>query len=374
MKRNGKKGIVKKPPFDIERNSGKSLSGQVEDGLRNAIACGYYREGDLLPSIDEIGNWLKVSRIIVRRVVRRLADEGLVIPRRHIGTLVSPKGMKIWRGHVILLIPDVAGAYYANIFADTFREKLSAAGYSFTRITMAKRANGQFDFAQLDAELNRHVDLTVLFHGAIGIERHLSRAMAPFAVVGGAKGKMRQSPMCVGHVLRPRSAALPDLLLHCSSRDVKRVLQIGWDQDDARITAGINPKGIAFDRWIISPASGAVHPEDVQRGAMKAVSERLAGGRGWLPDVLFLSDDVLANGVLMALLANGVRIPEDVRVVTWAHRGNGPVFVKSLTRMEMDSEAHGGIVADCAISYLRGRGFPEGIELRPTYIKGESFP
>ena len=92
MKKSSKKDIVKNPPFDIDRNSGNSLSDQIVDGFRNAISCGYYREGDMLPSIDEIGKSLRLSRIIVRRVIRRLADEGLIVPRRHIGTFVSPKG------------------------------------------------------------------------------------------------------------------------------------------------------------------------------------------------------------------------------------------------------------------------------------------
>ncbi len=368
-----KRSDIRKPPFRIDRNSSVSLSDQIEDGFRQAILCGYYREGDILPPLDEIVRRFNVSRIIPRRALRRLAEQGLVVPRRHIGTIVTPKGVKIWRGHVILLIPDVTGAYYANAFADAFRAKLSEAGYSFTRITMAKRENGRYDLSPLTAEFNRHVVLTVLLHGSPEIERHLSRLKVPFVIVGG-KGGARRSGNCVGQVLRLRAAAIPDLLLHCRSADKKRVLQIGWDADDAAMTADIHPKGIVFDRWIIAAKDAPAHPEEVQRGALEAVSKRLAAGRDWLPDVLFLSDDVLASGVLMALLANGIRVPEDVCVATWAHKGSGPVFVTSLTRMEMDPETHGRKVADCALSYLRGRGFPEGIELRPTYLKGESFP
>ena len=116
-----KRSDIRKPPFRIDRNSSVSLSDQIEDGFRQAILCGYYREGDILPPLDEIVRRFNVSRIIPRRALRRLAEQGLVVPRRHIGTIVTPKGVKIWRGHVILLIPDVTGAYYANAFADAFR-------------------------------------------------------------------------------------------------------------------------------------------------------------------------------------------------------------------------------------------------------------
>ena len=46
--------------------------------------------------------------------------------------------------------------------------------------------------------------------------------------------------------------------------------------------------------------------------------------------MLYLADDYLAMGVMTALLAHGIRIPEDVRVVVWANKGGGcgPVFTK----------------------------------------------
>ena len=50
-----------------------------------------------------------------------------------------------------------------------------------------------------------------------------------------------------------------------------------------------------------------------------------AGGRGWLPDVLFFVDDYIASGAMVALLHEGVRIPEDVRVASLYNKGLGPV-------------------------------------------------
>ncbi|MBQ6246331.1 MAG: substrate-binding domain-containing protein [Kiritimatiellae bacterium] len=63
----------------------------------------------------------------------------------------------------------------------------------------------------------------------------------------------------------------------------------------------------------------------VQR-ATDEFAARLAKGRKWLPDLLFFRDDHLATGALVALSVAGVRIPEDVRVVTWANRDLGPAF------------------------------------------------
>ena len=91
--------------------------------------------------------------------------------------------------------------------------------------------------------------------------------------------------------------------------------------------------------------------------------------------ILYLGDDYIASGAVAALLAAGVRIPEDVRVVTWANKGSGcgPVFVKPFTRIEIDTVTHGGMVAECVLSYLRRGTFPDGSVIGPEYIRGETF-
>ena len=100
----------------------------------------------------------------------------------------------------------------------------------------------------------------------------------------------------------------------------------------------------------------------------------IAKGKDWLPDLLFFADDVQASGALMALQHHGVRIPEDVKVVTWANHGLGPVFWKSLARMEMDPYAHGATIAQYVLSFLRGHGLPDDAAIGPRYIDGDTFP
>ena len=58
--------------------------------------------------------------------------------------------------------------------------------------------------------------------------------------------------------------------------------------------------------------------------------KRLSSRRPALPDLFFFLDDYVAKGALMALAASGVRIPEGVKVIVFANKGNGPVYVKDL--------------------------------------------
>lgn len=80
-----------------------------------------------------------------------------------------------------------------------------------------------------------------------------------------------------------------------------------------------------------------------------------------------------AAGALQAMLLAGVRIPEDVAVVTWANRWEGPIFIKPLTRMEMDAIADGELLARGVLEFLSKGTFPESAEVGPSYIRGETF-
>ena len=48
-------------PFKVERTAAGSLSKQMTDGLREAIVSGFYKQGDVLPTILEWSNLLGVS-------------------------------------------------------------------------------------------------------------------------------------------------------------------------------------------------------------------------------------------------------------------------------------------------------------------------
>ncbi len=104
--------------------------------------------------------------------------------------------------------------------------------------------------------------------------------------------------------------------------------------------------------------------------AMTALLRRLVGR---LPDVLLFTDDHLAQGAVLALMEHGVRVPEDVRVVTHSNRGLGPFWTKPFTRLEMDPVAHGAKIADAILAYLRTRRLPAGIVLGSEWTSGETF-
>ena len=113
-------------------------------------------------------------------------------------------------------------------------------------------------------------------------------------------------------------------------------------------------------RWSPFSASPCVEFERIDSGA--------------LPDLLFFADDYVALGAFAALHARGITCPKDVKVVTFANKGLGPVGAVSYSRMEVDPVAHGRLVAEQLLRYLGGEKIRRNILLEPDYIVGESFP
>ena len=93
---------------------------------------------------------------------------------------------------------------------------------------------------------------------------------------------------------------------------------------------------------------------------------------GYRPDLIVFLDDYIARGALLAMAAVGIRIPEDVQVVTMANKGLGPVWLKPLTQFEVDSAAEAEILSDLVRDCLSDHGRQHTATTSTTFIVGET--
>ncbi len=358
-------------PFSVNRSEGRDLTSQMADGLRRAIVGGYYKAGQALPTLEEFSSGLGVSMNVARAAMRKLAQEGLILPRRHVGSVVQQLGAKKRRGHV-LIVQDGTASSHTNVLVGEARATLSRLGYLVSTVVVFKDADGRYDMQPLEVELRNTVNLSILVKNRPAIERVLVRSGIPFMAYGGRRCR---SANFVGQV-RIETLPLENTVRECVSHGISRVLIVcAWLSYDS-ILPLFTKAHIAAEEWRIDCAARENSDEIVQRSGLEAFTERFRReGRGWLPELLiFPDDDFLAAGCLMALLADGVRVPEDVRVVTLANKGIGPVFVKPLTRFEIDPRLFGAQIAQYACNYLNGQGIPEDAAVFPVYVSGDTFP
>ncbi len=150
--------------FEIDKLMAKSLTKQICDGYRAAIADGRLAGGERFPTCREICDAFGVSMIVSAAVVKQLGREGLIRSRPHSGSFVVPQKTMAWRDTVLFV--NTGGTISANvgILAATLRERLVVAGFLFSSIDMPSRFIGQADVALLSAALALRPKLVVLLH------------------------------------------------------------------------------------------------------------------------------------------------------------------------------------------------------------------
>jgi len=80
--------------LDIKPKKTAKLADQLHDQLLDWIIAGVLKEGDKIPSENELCKSFKVSRPVVREAMLKLQDEDLVVTKKGIGTFVLHSPLK----------------------------------------------------------------------------------------------------------------------------------------------------------------------------------------------------------------------------------------------------------------------------------------
>ncbi len=356
-------------PFMIDRSQRHSLTAQVEQGLRHAILSGAVAAGEGLPTLLEMAAQLGVSEIVVRRAVRRLSAEGLVKGRPRSGFLVCDTRRRPWRATVLYLHWSGPEMYYHSVLSATVGERLQNERVLMLQALLTA-ADAMREFAKVQTLLDTQPPtLVVLEGGADWLDRHLEQRRIPFLHMT----YDAPSPLAAGHILLCGEAAMAAVAEHCRRCGVRTALLAMANGPSVSLPARLAAAGIEVETLPLEQAPELPSPAAVETGALRAF-ERWLAARPKLPDLIYFGDDFAARGGLQALATRGVRIPEDVQVVSWANRGLGPVFAKPLTRVEMDPMRHGEQVAEAILRQLdRDDDGPSApTRLEPEFVVGET--
>lgn len=360
----------KTPPFLLQSGDGRPLVRQMTDGIREAVAGGYYRPGDRLPDYRALATELGVSPFVTKQAVRRLALEGILEARPSRGTFVRGLRGKSWRGHVVFVRMENAVNPFLAAVANELRVRLNRADYLFSQATVVEApGSGDCDFSLLDAVLSRSVDLVVARCSRKEVFRHLSARRVPFAAVADLAAPPQGA---IGLTRLDYGAAVPDFFEACRARGVSRVcvcrlagLRRHAPLPRLRSTGGIHVRTVALSPDV--PGGG------IERAGYDGFARLIASPRFDRRALHFFSDDNLARGAFLAIAEAGMRVPDDLRVATWANAGIGPFHPRDLSRMEMDPAAAGAILAAAALEFLSQGRYPVSTSIGPAWRAGATM-
>ena len=354
-------------PFRVDRNLGVDLVEQIVGGVSLAVGSGALARGATLPGIRCMAKELLVSEIVVRRAVKELCRQGVIQARPRVGLTVCGGSKRSWRGVVAGILPaHDAGMYYANVLEGTIASMLMKSGWLFARMEWPDSSKGAgTDVAGLLRCLSP--SLVVALFPSPAMLHALDMSGLPFVQVW-TKKKSRKARMCI----RPcADVALSKLAATFAAHGVRKVLSVCQHVSGIECTTALKNAGFSIRKMCISPLDGYAQPECVQRAALEAFDRVLSKGPLDADAVVF-NDDYLTAGALTAFDRHGVRVPEDIRLATTSNRGLGPVYLRKLTRIEVDPIRHGQEIADSLLKMLDGKECAREMSIAATLEEGET--
>ena len=351
----------------------RCLSEKIAEALRQELRFGCHRAGAPLPSVDALRQRFGAGEYAVRHALHRLRDEGLISLKQRMGAVVTEKNVCAWKGRVALVTVDASASYFRQKLAIQLAWRFCEAGWSFEPIFIACGQDGSLDLAPLRRYAANGLDFAILITDQAQVAEECDSLSVPYIALN---GYTRNYPNACAVVRESFRQCFSDLIRALRERKVKTLLEFDIERlmdrsfKNQLFEAGIDVRRVLckWDNrscWTLS---------DVKRCGYRAVADFFAEERhrAHPPDVILFDDDYMASGGIVALLECGLRMPKDVKVVTYANRGNEPVAGVTLARVEADPVSYGDSVAAYVLNLLAGRrASPPRILWR--FIPGDSL-
>jgi DNA-binding LacI/PurR family transcriptional regulator len=249
-------------------------------------------------------------------------------------------------GLIALAVPEIKLPYFAEL-ADQVVTQAKPHGWT----VLIEQTRGERDAERVVAEgITSHlVDgliVSLLALTARDIERRRDRT--PLVLLG---ERLTEAP--IDHVSIDNVAAARLATEHLIGLGRRRIAAIGAQPHVRSGTASfrlqgyreaLRQAGLRYDRTLVAPAARYHRLDGAE--AMARLLDAAAP-----PDAVFCFNDTLALGALRALLARGVRVPEDVAVVGFDDIEEARFATPSLTTIAPDKRG----IAELALGLLDTR-------------------
>lgn len=349
--------------FQVDRTKPECLTNQISSDILRAIETGGCAGGDLLPSIRALSARLGVSQIVVRRCYDHLVSEGRIVARKGVGYAVVAGRKPIWCGHVLLVGFGFGENYMSNAISAVLRQRLIENHFLVTDINVEKTYGRGAVSQVLSLALRQTYDLIVSLDDAPRTVAALAKAKTPVLLLYN-RGKPHAANLLP--VRFRDEAAIEALVGDCLRRKVRSVVQVSFNPTFADARKALRSAGIKVVEARLMPTTSRHSVEQTMKDTARLFERRFATGE--LPDLFYCNDDYVAMAAVMTLMKRGVRIPEDVRIVSWFNVGQGPVLPVPFARVAFDGYAAGEQLFEMAMSVLKS-DVPTLSDVKTVYVK-----
>ena len=349
-----------------------NLSDEIAGALRDELIGGRWSAGVALPSVDDLRERFGAGEYAVRRALKALRDEGVITLRQRVGAVAADKFARAWKGTAAFVYVGANGSYYPAMLAQQLTRRFEEAGWRMVPIFLVVKKDGSIDYSLLRRHLANGLAFAVGAFARYEISDLISSAGVPHVVLD---GYTRNFPKASGVVRHEARHCYDELICALKARCAKTILEFDYDRlMDRSFKNQLFAAGFNVRRVMYKFEGDGVGLCAVREAGYRTVSDFFADERNRrnLPDVILFDDDYFASGGIVALLEAGLRMPEDVGVVSFMNKGNELVAGKKITGIGCDPVADGDIVAAYALKILAGKR-PAPPRFPMCFFPGESL-
>lgn len=332
---------LEKPMLD--RDAPLPLYRQVEEWLRNQIARGVWKTGDILPSVKSLCEQLDgINHLTVRQAMKGLVREGLLYSIQGRGTFVSEREIKPLR--IALVLPNLDDEFTREI-AHGVQEVLDGERLSCedggatlpcaTTVVLDSRRNAQKEDDNIGALEDMALDGAVIFPLAFGriAERLLQLKLDrfPFVLVDGAVPGLDFDSVRGDHY-----KGAYELTRHLLEGGRRRLAWVGnlsgYFSAHERYEGyrdALNDFGLPCDRKSVF-ALKVESPTAPFTDALEDILKQMIAAP-MLPDAIICGSDLEALAWLEMLKNRSIKVPGQIAVVGFDDHSEAARSVPSLT-------------------------------------------
>jgi DNA-binding LacI/PurR family transcriptional regulator/DNA-binding transcriptional regulator YhcF (GntR family) len=341
--------------------SRQSLHEKVTDHLRRDILATH--PGMKLDSEAQLAAQFGVSVMTLRQAMSILAHEGLIERRQGSGTYVVDTRAKRHVAIMSLAAEDLPDSSFQLRVENLLGPILQRRGYRFRFYVWMDTPEGIVcpDFVQ-EASQDR-------ISGAVFVAMHADPAM-PILL-------KKKIPFLLTTEIDPPGVAIDhaqmvrDGTRYLLDRGCRRIALMQWSQYQLdRLTrpafnSVLAERGLKPDpSWIRTTVSPAIP------GAGWEQFRNIWNARKEKPDGLLVTDDVMFRDVAMGILGMGIRVPEQLQVVTHANKGAGISCPFPVATLEVDPREYAEELATMLIQFVNNEGSTE----ETRYVRARLIP
>lgn len=316
----------------LDSSSSEQLHLQLQRQIREKIQAHRLSPGEKLPTNHEISTSLSISYETVQRAMKALAERGLVVRHKSRGTFVRKA---VLPRVIAVFCTDSVFDPQASPFSSLMAHHLSCLLHENARdmriyyapFPWGEKTKG---YADLRRDLQEHRVAGVITLNRMPTELVDLAGRMSIPVVGVTVPHAADNVVWIDY---------RDFIHRAMRRMVKagcrRVALVGFSTDIEgmhvdELTRIASENGLAMAP---TDVKGALQDNWIERGMQMGRDLDLSKYDG-----VILADDVIAVGFIRALARRGVRVPEDLRILTMWNRGSPLSLSLPALRYEVNLE------------------------------------